>query len=142
LSAARIFTAQLAAALLALIVFSFATQPRALVPAFIRHARCREAAAREFRARGLARTGGRTGVLIYVAAAEHYAEVVADEGIAAHVDEMVWRETITELVTGIRSGRAGEGLVRAVGRVGAILADKAPRQPDDQDELSNKVIMV
>jgi putative membrane protein len=140
LSAARIFTIQLVVALAALILFSLAKRP--LVPAFIRHARCREAAAREFRARGLSRTRERTGVLIYVAAAEHYTEVVADAGIAAHVDETVWRDTITELVTAIRAGRQVDGLVTAVSRVGAILAQHAPVRESDRDELPNKVILI
>ncbi len=47
--------------------------------------RAHEAAMREFIARGLTRTRQRTGVLIYVAAAEHYAEILADIGIADRV---------------------------------------------------------
>jgi putative membrane protein len=140
LSAARIFLIQLLVALGLLVLFSLPRRPP--VPAFIRHARCREAAAHEFRARGLARTRERTGVLIYVAAAEHYAEVIADAGIAAHVDEAVWRETITELVAAFREGRAADGLAAAVERVGAILARHAPPRGDDRDELPNKVIVV
>jgi putative membrane protein len=81
-------------------------------------------------------------VLIYVTAAEHYAEVVADAGIAAHVDETVWRDAITELVTAIRAGRPADGLVTVVGRVGAILAQHAPPRGDDRDELPNKVVLV
>jgi len=142
LSAARIFAIQLAAALVLLIVGSWARRRFAFVPAFVRRARCREAAAREFSARGLTRTRERTGVLIYVAAADHYAEVVADAGIAGRVDEHVWRETITELVEAIRGGRAADGLVAAVNRVGAILAQHAPPRPADADELPNKVIIV
>ncbi len=140
LSAARIFLVQLVIALGLLMLF--ALPKRAFVPAFIRHARCREAAAHAFRARGLARTRERTGVLIYVTAAEHYAEVVADAGIAAHVDETVWRDAITELVTAIRAGRPADGLVTVVGRVGAILAQHAPPRGDDRDELPNKVVLV
>ncbi len=140
LSAARIVLIQLVVALALVLLVSLAKRP--LVPAFIRRARCREAAAREFRARGLVRTRGRTGVLIYVAAAEHYAEVVADAGIAAHVAETVWREAITELVTAIRAGRAADGLVAAIGRVGAVLAQHAPARSEDHDELPNKVILI
>ncbi len=52
-------------------------------PASFRRARARAAAQHEFRARGLARTRGRTGVLIYVALAERYADVVTDIGVGA-----------------------------------------------------------
>ncbi len=140
LSAARIFAIQLVVALVLLILFSL--PQGSYVPGFIRHARCREAAAREFAARGLSRTRERTGVLIYVAAAEHYAEVVADAGIAAHVDETVWRDIIADLVAAIRAGRPAEGLATAVNRVGEVLAQHAPCRGDDRDELPNKVILV
>jgi putative membrane protein len=140
LSAARIFALQLIVALVVLILFLL--PKRSYVPGFIRHARCREAAAREFAARGLARTRGRTGVLIYVAAAEHYAEVVADAGIAAHVDETVWRDIIAKLVAALRTGQPADGLATAVNRVGEVLTQHAPPRGDNRDELSNKVILV
>jgi putative membrane protein len=142
LSAARIFAIQLAAALVLMILLSLPQRRFAFVPAFIRRSRCREAAAREFLARGLTRTRERTGVLIYVAAAEHYAEVVADSGIADRVDEQVWRDTITGLVEALRGGRAADGLVAAVTRVGDILARHVPPRAADTDELPNKVILI
>lgn len=142
LSVARIFIIQLMVAIALLALFSLSKGRFAPVPGFIRRARCREAAAREFVARGLTRTRDRTGVLVFVAAAEHYAEVVADTGIARCVDEHVWRETIEELITAIRAGRVADGLTTAVRRVGEILAEHAPRRPEDTDELPNKVIVV
>jgi putative membrane protein len=142
LSASRIFMLQLAAAVVLLAVLSWPGLRLAFVPAFVRRARGREAAAREFVARGLTRTRGRTGVLIYVADAERYAEVVADTGIADRVDQGVWRDAIEELVTALREGRGPEGLVAAVARVGAILAEHAPPRADDADELPNKVILI
>src|SRR4051794_36407941 len=97
LSATRIFIAQLVVALALAIFFGLPKRRFRLVPGFIKRARAREVAAREFLARGLTRTRDRTGVLIFVALAERYAEVVADSGIADRADEGVWRETITEL---------------------------------------------
>ena len=142
LGPSRIFQIQLVVALVLSIVFSLPKRRYRLVPGFIKRSQAHEAAAREFVRRGLTRTRERTGVLIYVAAAEHYAEVVADAGIAAHVAETVWREAITELVTAIRAGRAADGLVAAIGRVGAVLAQHAPARSDDHDELPNKVILM
>jgi hypothetical protein len=43
--------------------------------------RAHAAARREFFAHGLTGTRGRTGVLVYVALAERYAEIVADKGV-------------------------------------------------------------
>jgi putative membrane protein len=142
LSATRIFAAQLVAALVLILAFSWPGRRAALVPRFVKRARAREAAAREFAARGLTGTQGRTGVLLYVAVAERYAEVIADEGIAAPEDETIWRETITELVAALEAGRAADGLEAAVGRVGRVLAARAPPRADDRDELPNKVIVI
>lgn len=140
-SASHIFLVQLVVALVMTVVLSWPRRRFALVPGFMKRARAREAAEREFLGRGLTRTRGRTGVLIYVAAAERYAEVVADSGIADRVSETIWRETIVALVEALREGRAADGLVAAVRGVGAVLAEHAPPRADDVDELPNKVIL-
>jgi putative membrane protein len=142
LPAGRIFILQLAVALVLTIAFSWAGRRLALVPRWLKRARAREAAAREFLARGLTRTRGRTGVLIFVAVAERYAEVIADAGISDKVDPSVWRDTITELVGALRASQAADGLIAAVARVGAILAEHAPPGAADADELPNKVILI
>jgi putative membrane protein len=142
LGPSRIYLVQLVAALVLSVALSLPKRRYALVPGFMKRARAHEAATREFVARGLTRTRDRTGVLIYVAAAEHYAEILADTGIADRVDEGVWRETIEELIEAIKAGRAADGLIAAVRSVGAILAEHAPPHADDADELPNKVILL
>src|SRR5918912_1157395 len=64
LPAARIFMVQLAVALVLTLLLYRPRQRFALVPTFIKRASGREAAAREFLARGLTRTRERTGVLL------------------------------------------------------------------------------
>jgi putative membrane protein len=142
LSASRIFLVQLAVGLVLAVALSWPARRLRLVPAFVKRARAREAAAREFVARGLTRTRGRTGVLVYVAEAERYAEVLADTGVADKVEDAIWRETVEDLVCALRAGAAAEGLAAAVARVGAILAEHAPRTADDKDELPNKVVLL
>jgi putative membrane protein len=141
LSPTRIFQLQLVVALVASFVLSLPERRHRLVPARIKRARAHEAAAREFISRGLTRTRGRTGVLIYVAVAEHHAEIVADTGISERVDPEVWRHLIEELIEQIRNGRAAKGLLAAVKSVGRILAEHAPPHADDENELPNKVIV-
>jgi putative membrane protein len=142
LSAEWVFLTQLIAAPLAVLALSWPGRRHRLVPGFVKRRRAEDAALREFASRGLTHTRERTGVLIYVAAAEHHAHVIADIGIAARVDEGVWRETVEALVEDIRAGRAGDGLVAAVERVGAILAREAPIGTGDRDELPNRVFVV
>jgi putative membrane protein len=141
LSPTRIFQIQLVVALVASVVLSLPERRHRLVPDRIKRARAHQAASHEFVSRGLTRTRGRTGVLIYVAVAEHFAEIVADTGISERVDPEVWRHLIEELLEEIGKDRAAEGLLKAVGAVGRILAEHAPPHADDENELPNKVIV-
>jgi putative membrane protein len=142
LGPSRIYFAQLAVGLVLTVLLSLPKRRYALVPGFIKRARAHEAALVEFQARGLTRTRERTGILIYVAAAEHYAEIVPDTGIAERVDGAIWRETVADLVDAIRGGRTADGLIAAVRRVSLVLSEHAPPYPDDLDELPNKVIVI
>ncbi|WP_230530521.1 TPM domain-containing protein [Microvirga roseola] len=142
LAASRIFLVQLVVALVLSVFLSWPKRRYALVPRFIKHARAHEAAAREFIRRGLTRTREKTGVLIYVALAEHYAEILADTGIADQVDPKVWADIIADLTGAIREGRIADGLVGAIRHTGDILAEHAPARFDDTDELPNKVILL
>jgi putative membrane protein len=138
----RIFLIQLLVACGLNLLFAWPPIHLALIPGPIKRARAHEAALREFASHGLSRTQGRTGVLIYVAAAEHYAEIITDIGIADRAGPAVWQEIIAELIQGIRQDKPGDGLMRAVHRAGAILAEHAPPGASDTNELPNKVILL
>ena len=113
-----------------------------LLPHRVRRARAREAAEREFRARGMAETRGRTGVLLFVSLAERHAEVIGDVAIAGRVDNAEWRAIVDDLVEGFGTGREVDGLVTAVGRAGAVLARHVPPGEGDTDELPNRVALI
>lgn len=142
LAPARAAMVQLAVAALVLAVTATSAWRHKLVPHRVRRARAREAAEREFVARGMAETRGRTGVLIYVAEAERHAEVIGDVAIAGRVADAEWRAVVDDLVAGFGQGRAADGLVAGIGRVGAILARHVPPGAGDTDELPNRVVQV
>ena len=139
--AARLLVVQAAAA--ALVLASCLHEPLrvALTPRRVRRARARDAALRAFHARGLTRTRGRTGVLLYLARAERHAEVVADEGILERIPADAWDGILADLLAALARGDAEGGLTRAVERVGTRLAAAFPAGPDDPDELPNRVIV-
>jgi putative membrane protein len=58
--------------------------------------------------------------------AEHYARVIADEGVAQKVNNAEWQVAIDVLTGHIRDGRIAAGFVAAIERRGAILAAQAP----------------
>ena len=141
-SAPRIFMIQLVTAAILLGTFLWYGRGGAFVPGFVKRARAHDVALREFTARGLSLTRGRTGVLLYVALQERYAEVVPDAAFAGRIAPDVWRPVIERLLAETREDRLSEGLVTAVGAIGAVLAEHAPPTADDVDELSNKVILL
>ena len=141
-SAPRIFLLQLIAAALLLAVLLWYGRGGRFVPGFVKRRHAHETALREFTARGLTLTRGRTGVLLYVAVQERYAEIVADAGIDGKVDEASWKGIIEPLLSAAREDRLREGLELAVGAIGEVLAAHAPPVADDVDELPNKVVIL
>jgi putative membrane protein len=113
-----------------------------IVPANIACDSARNAAHAQFFTHGVHLTSERTGVLIYVALAEHCVEVVADDVIDAKVDQTEWKALTDEIVGAARQGRLADGLVEAIGRAGRLLAQHFPRRPDDKNELPNRVVEI
>lgn len=115
---------------------------RALTPRGLRRDRVHRDATMQFKARGLEATAGRTGILIYVDEPEHVAEIIADSGIFSRVAPEEWADTITVLTSGIKAGRAADGMVEAIARAGAVLARFVPVQPGDINELPDGLIEI
>ncbi len=141
-SAPRIFLMQLIMAAFLLGSFLWYGKGGRMVPGFIKRRRAHEAALREFMKRGLSRTSGRTGVLLYVALQERYAEIIADSAFDQRVEPKVWQGVVDPLLDAARGGRLRDGLVAAVERLGVILAQHAPRQEGDIDELPDRVVVL
>ena len=114
---------------------------RLIAPELI-ETRVSERARRAFAENGLARTEGRTGILVFVALLEHRVIVLADEGIhrALGPDER-WQEVVDLVTAGLRDGRVVEGLLAGVGRCGALLAAHVPAAERKPDELPNAVVL-
>lgn len=113
-----------------------------LVPGAIKHHRVRTRAVTCFKLGAERRTGGRTGILIYLSLAERRAEIVADEAIAGVVPAQAWGEAMAAMLAELRAGRIADGMIAAVERVGAILAEHFPRAAGDVNELPDGLIQV
>jgi putative membrane protein len=140
-SVQRIFVAQLVVFLIAGLVFSWAPLRILLVPRAVRRARAHRAALEQFVLRGISRTGNRCGVLIFISLAEHYARIIADEGVAQKVHAAEWQTAIDALTMHMRDGRIAAGLIAAIERCGAVLAEHAP--PDGSaNELPDRLYVI
>jgi putative membrane protein len=137
-----IFTLQLLTAAGLIALFMPQAARLRLVPPMLRRRKGHEAALREFTARNLSATRARNGMLIYVALAERYAEIVADAGIKAVVDDGVWKDAMERLIADVDRGALGNGLTEAVNAAARALAAPFPPRADDADEIENKVIVL
>lgn len=116
---------------------------RALTPNRLKHARVRRRAEEQFLAKNLHLTRERTGVLIFVSLGEHMAELIADEGIAAHVDGHVWNRAMAALTEGLKRGHPAKGFSEAIGLCAEVLAEHFPAHPDDNpNELPDAVVVL
>ena len=111
-----------------------------LTPAATKHRRVRRRAVAIFQAAAARRTTGRTGILVYLSLAERRAEIVADEAILKVTDEHAWGEAMTTLLTHVRQGQVGDGIVGAVERVGVVLSEHFPRSAADVNEIPDELI--
>lgn len=112
----------------------------ALVPGPIKTARALGHAVDLFKVGAERRTHGRTGILIYLSMREHRAEIIADEAIASKVAPETWGEAMAALLVHVRDGRLADGMIAAVGKAGAVLAEHFPRDEHDVNELPDRLI--
>jgi len=126
-SVQRIFLLQIAL-FLVIAVLAFLSMPLrlALVPRPVQRARAHHTALEQFLLRGITRTKNRTGVLIFVSLAEHYARIIADEGIAGKVHHSEWQAAIDGLTARMREDQIAAGFIAAIERCGDVLATHAP----------------
>ena len=129
--------------LVTLIVVAIGPVRRALTPRGLKRDRVRQRAEEQFLAKNLHATRERTGVLIYVSAAERMAELIADETIHGQVDEAAWAAAMAALTAGLRRGEPAAGFAAAVGQCADILAERFPARPgDNPNELPDAVVVL
>lgn len=100
-----------------------------------------EQAFQEFFRQGLHKTSGATGVLIFTSLFERRVVVLADEGIAKNLPDDFWQEVDDAILAGIRDGSLREGLIAGIGKAGEALAEHAPWQAGDRDELPDHLVV-
>lgn len=137
-----IYALQLAVFLILLV----ALMPRSvrlwLVPRRVQTMRAHRRAVEQFLVQNLHTTEGRTGVLIFISVAEHYAEILADRGIHAKVPPDTWQAIVDRLTAKIGEGRTVDAFIQAVNEVGGLLAEHFPPGTRDPNELPDHLIVI
>jgi uncharacterized membrane protein len=90
---------------------------------------------------GMTATRERNGVLLYVAPRVHRFAVVGDVGIHQRCGDALWKPIAAAVEWQFREGNFTEGILEAVRRAGAALAEHFPRarHAPDPNELSDEV---
>jgi putative membrane protein len=139
-----IYICQLAVFLIAAVALSHPWLRYHIVPRTTKHNRAHAAAVRQFWSHGLDVTDNRTGVLIFAAAAERYAEIIADVGINQKVSPDVWNDAMAALIAGIKEGRPTEGFIDAIEKCGEVLIEHFPLPPGAKNlnQLPNRLVEI
>ena len=113
-----------------------------LVPVSVKRRRAARHAREQFFLQNLHLTHGRTGVLIFVSLAEHYVEIIVDEGIASVVDDAAWKETVDDFVAHVRRGEVAAGFERTIEHCREVLWTHFPDDGGKPDELPDHLVEV
>lgn len=92
-----------------------------------------------FGALGMADTRDGTAVLLYVAEGDRKAAVYAGPGVHGAREAGFWQGVIDAVAEGFGRGARAEGLVSALGQVGALLREAAPGDDTAGNELDDAV---
>ena len=114
----------------------------ALIPRRARRAAAFRVATEQFFTRSVSRTRDRSGILIFVSLAEHYARIIADDGIDARVPQSHWQGAVDALTAHAREGRVADGFVAAIEMCGAVLAEHFPRTDGSPNELPDRIYFI
>jgi putative membrane protein len=114
----------------------------ALVPRAARRAIAHRVAMEQFMIRGVGHKKDRTGILIFVSLAEHYARIIADQGIATRVPQSEWQGAVGALIAHTRGGHVADGFIAAVDLCGKVLAQHFPRSESSRDELPDRIYVI
>ena len=85
-------------------------------------------------------TEANSGVLIYLLLADHRIELVADRGLAAHIEDAQWQGVCRQIEDGLRAGQPEAAVRRGIDGVTALLVRHLPRIEGvaDANELPNR----
>jgi len=129
--------------MLTAVIVSIPPVRRALTPKSLKRLRVQRRAAEQFVAKNLHLTRERTGLLIFVSLGERMAELIADDGIAEHVEPHVWDRAMAALTEGLKRGQPEAGFAAAIGLCADVLAEKFPQRPgDNPNELPDAVVLL
>jgi len=112
-----------------------------LVPRSVRYWRASNLAKAQFLEQNLHHTQGETGMLIFVAEAERYVEIIVDRGIAKHCDDGQWEDIVRRFTERVRQKQTLQGFIECIEACGVLLREKVPAT-HERNELPNHLVIL
>ena len=136
------YVTQIAVFLFLAVIFRWQPLLDFIVPRALKHRRAHRLAVEQFLSHNLHQTRERTGVLLFVSVAEHYVEIIADEGINAKVGQQQWDAIVNNFTGSVKAGRVADGFLKAVTDCGELLATHFPVGDNVINELPDHLIEI
>lgn len=83
----------------------------------------------------------RNGVLIYIATLDKVFAIIGDDGIHKMVGQDFWEDAKRTMTEYFKQGLLAKGIIKGVEKVGVVLNKHFPRMQDDENELSDDIII-
>jgi putative membrane protein len=112
-----------------------------LIPRPVRHWRAANLARRQFLEHNLHHTAGETGMLIFVAEAEHYVEILVDRGISSRLPDETWQAIVATFTQRVRQGETLQGFLGCIQACGEQLKQHLPAT-HERNELPNHLVIL
>ena len=111
-----------------------------LISDAVQEQRVRQRAFEAFLSEEIFTTIDRTGILLFISAAEHKVVVLADSGINAKVQPSDWNDIVQLVINGIKSEELTHGIVKAINECKKLLLDNGfIVRTDDTNELPDDI---
>lgn len=98
------------------------------------------AAQKRFQKLGMHRTRHHNAVLIFIVPRTRSFAIVGDSGVHEKCGDDFWNQAVEEFGGDLRTLPVTEALVRAIQKVGDLLAEHFPADPGDRNELPDEIL--
>ncbi|MEE4465147.1 TPM domain-containing protein, partial [Azotobacter chroococcum] len=86
-------------------------------------------------------TAAESGMLIFVAEAERYVEILVDRGIASRLDDASWQAIVEAFTAQVKRGETLQGFLACIEACGALLKEQLPAT-HERNELPNRLVIL
>lgn len=131
-----------AVAFIVYLLYKIPTFKRRLTPVESRRTAVNNRALRHFVQSGVYRTGGQTGILIFVSYFEREIRILPDTGINSKVSQDLWNLIADEMTDYLAKGKVKEALLAAINRCGSLLAQNFPVESPAQNQLPDGLVIL